>query len=63
MSQRRKLTPEEKKVIRERERAKYPKMEIKVYIDHFTDVRGEPIVRVYRAKPKEIYPPKSRSGA
>jgi hypothetical protein len=36
---------------------------VKVYIEHFTDAQGEPIVRVYKAKPKEIYPPKSRSGA
>jgi hypothetical protein len=31
MGQRRKLTPEEKKAIREREKAIYPKMEIKSF--------------------------------
>ena len=62
MSKLRKLTQDEKKVIRERERAKYPKIAVNVYIEHYTDVNGEPIVRVYRAQPTEIYPARPKIG-
>ena len=61
MSKRRKLTQGEKKAIRDRERAKYPKMAVNVYIEHYTDARGEPIVRVYKTQPTEIYPAKAKS--